>query len=1441
MTVGNHVHLDRTFSPLHATDKDAEDHEITAFVEGRQSIDWAGVEKSHRAVILAGAGIGKTHEMKRRAEGKHEAGAAAFFIRIEDIDENFELSFEVGDEDAFEAWISSSGEAWFYLDSIDEARLNDPRMFEKAIRRFARKIKVAQHRAHIVISSRPYAWRSHTDHMMVEKHLPQTRQMTKIVEPEDADELIKGGLEQVKETQETKGGLRVYVLNDLTETDIRVFAEAREVADADVLVENIQRRNLFPVAARPFDLESIIEKWKQNGELGSRFDFLRFGIDKRLSEINPDRDRQQPINRERARAGARHLAAAVILSGKPGIRVPDERPLQDGIDAAAVLGAWQPDDVHALLERGIFDDVIYGKVRFRHREVRELLAAEWLAELLRTGNSRRAIESLIFREKYGHTFITPRLRPVLPWLILLDESIRRRAVSLSPEIIAEGGDPSRLPLEERRQLLNEIVARIVDGVGPRSANDNDAIARIAEPDLSDDVLRLIDEYRDNDSALFFLGRLVWQGEMTACVRPMAEIAVDSGRGFYARIAAIRAVATTGTREEFDAVWDGISTDEVPVDRRVAAEIVRNALADRASVNRILAIIERLAPFERSQQGSGFPAAIHRFLDSFDIEQADDQQELARLIEAMNEILSRDSHLDRGFERLSRDQKWLLGMMAHGVNKLVGVRSPHALGENAIAILHKISSARFWHDNDLSDHAEHLHQAVPDWHQLNDTVFWSAISAERDRREETGGARLTDPFRVLHHEYCRFGANDFDRVLSFIPQREHDDDKLVAITLAYRLFKDFELPDEAMSQLRGFVEDNQNLTDHLEGLVNWRPTKKQRAMDERFAKAQRKRERKSAVATEYRRRWIEELKANPSLVLRPENVDPGEMTVNQLHLMETTQKGDSSRWRGDDWRSLVGTFGEEVSAAYRDAGIDHWRHYTPALASDGKDTNSVPCGLIFGLAGLEMEAEQVADFPTNLSEDELRLAMRYVPWELNGFPTWLEKAYHIRPEVVSVALLCELAWDLGREEAPRSYILQDLMYDAPWLHTHIADWVIGWLEENSARDADVLRKTIFIAKSTTDIARLTALARTKLEAQAPVDEQAKWFALWVDINADEAIGCLEEWLSSLSPVEASTAAQHFITELIGSRSGQNLGTGFDSHRTPAHLKHLFGLMYELIREEEDINRVGHGVYSPGLRDDAQEARDGLFKELCDIPGKETYLAIRELAEDNPSDLPRAWMLRLAFERAVKDGDIEDWSDDQLREFDFDQSMTPATNTQLFLLTVQRLIDIQTWLESGDDSPYQTWQRPEAETEMRNLFTGRLNDLANGRYSCAQENEMPNAQRPDIWVQRPGLTSVPIELKLLDNGWTGPNLCERLRNQLAGDYLRDEGGGRGVMLLVWQGRAPERSWQIDGRLVGLDDLEAALQEYWHSIAQDWPAVEEVKIVVVDLVRRGQRSNT
>lgn len=129
---------------------------------------------------------------------------------------------------------------------------------------------------------------------------------------------------------------------------------------------------------------------------------------------------------------------------------------------------------------------------------------------------------------------------------------------------------------------------------------------------------------------------------------------------------------------------------------------------------------------------------------------------------------------------------------------------------------------------------------------------------------------------------------------------------------------------------------------------------------------------------------------------------------------------------------------------------------------------------------------------------------------------------------------------------------------------------------------------------------------------------------------------------------------------------------------------------------------------------------------------------------------------------------------------------------------------------------------------------------GAGPCAQENELANQQRTDILLQSPAVSSpVPIELKLLDKGWTGPALCERLRNQLAGDYLREHTAGHGILLLVWQGRTTSKRWQIGTQRVGREDLPDALHQYWESVSDQFPGVSGIRVVLIDLTVRDEVS--
>jgi len=95
-------------------------------------------------------------------------------------------------------------------------------------------------------------------------------------------------------------------------------------------------------------------------------------------------------------------------------------------------------------------------------------------------------------------------------------------------------------------------------------------------------------------------------------------------------------------------------------------------------------------------------------------------------------------------------------------------------------------------------------------------------------------------------------------------------------------------------------------------------------------------------------------------------------------------------------------------------------------------------------------------------------------------------------------------------------------------------------------------------------------------------------------------------------------------------------------------------------------------------------------------------------------------------------------------------------------------------------------------------------------------------------------VPAELKLADN-WTGPQLFERLENQLAGDYLRDNRSGRGILALVYRGE--KAGWDVPGwaNRVDFDGLIEALRNRWKTISYKFPGVDEITVIGIDLIRR------
>ncbi|MBA3015420.1 MAG: hypothetical protein KKD63_05760 [Proteobacteria bacterium] len=1434
MRIDNYIPLERQFSPVPKSQEDAESDEILSSWGHVKLKTWDDMDREFRCVILAEAGAGKTEELRQHARVLATLGKSSFFIRIEDIEADFYNAFEVGEEAHFQTWLQSTEDAWFFLDSVDESRLENPRAFEKALRRFAKGIKEGAHRAHIYLSSRPYAWHPSEDRRLLDEIMflaaPQKEH--------DGDE---------DQQSEPQSALTIYSMRPLDKERIRRFCVASEAKDIDRLLHEIERANLWGLAERPFDLGSILAKWEGDNTLGGRLELLRHNIDKRLrDDHNSDRAQRQPLNLERAREGARRLAAAVILTGQVGLNVPDATPVKPGIEAESVLADWDPNDVCALLERGIFNDIIYGAVRFRNRDVRELLAAEWFDGLLKSGNSRYSVEALFFREQYGEEIITPRLRPILPWLILLDNEIRRRALKFHPEIAVEEGDPSRLPLLERQRILADIVRRIVSDEDNRSARDNCSIARIANLDLSEDTQQLIDKYFDNDDAIFFLGRLVWQGGMASCVSPFIDIAQDSSRGIYARRVSARAVMTCGSVEQKRNLWQRINESDDLLPRGLLAEIVEAAEPDSHNIEQLMISLGKLARHER-YNSDGLDDAFHFFIERLPV--SNGQVEISHLLDGLNSYLDRPPYVERKECHVSKEYAWLLGPATHAIERVVVARSTVALGGTALSIMLKVPAVRYWSDDDFREYKSDLHKYVPNWPELNDALYWASVDQARAATALKSGEPLTNDWSIswLGH-YWAFDAASLSRLLNYIGCRQLKDDRLVALSTAYRVYVQADRLAHVLASLRGAVADDHVLRDQLEIFLNPPVPQMLRRQEEEHTEYLRKQDEKNKRKKQARDTWIEELRINPDRVRNPPNFTPGEWTNDQCWLLHEVLGRDlkTSRSEGANWQALIPDFGDAVARAYRDAAINHWRHFMPTLQSEGvKRDNTTLCSLIFAMAGLEIEAAETADFPRHLNESQVRHALRYITWELNGFPSWFECVHKAFPALVNEAVIQELLWELENtgSDQPMHYILHDLVYHAPWLHSSMAPVLLEWVEANPTRIEKNRHYCLHIlANGGTDPARLAALARRQIEQTNDRESIPWWYALRVDCDPANGITEVEQWLSGLDEEVASRSAQIFVTALMGGSHVRNGGPSIGHFRTAEHLKSLYILMHRYIRVQEDINRANGGVYTPELRDDAQDARNRLFNLLSEIPGKASYTFIKQLIHEHPDPNYRPWMAKQAYKRAEEDGDLESWTAEQVNAFDRLQTITPATHRQLFDLAVQHLHDLKNWLERGNDSPWRTWQRSNGETEMRTLIAGWLNQQCHRQYTTAQEPELANSQRMDIWLHNTNVHSpVPIELKLLDKDWTGPDLCERLRNQLAGDYLREESAGCGVMLLVFQGRGPEKRWMVNGQLVGLSELAGALKIYWQSIAGQYPGVEAIDVIVIDLTQREQVSDS
>lgn len=1410
------IELNRTFHALSSGDDDSE---ITPGRRIGRSFSWSDLLAEYRVVVLSEAGSGKTEEFRNAATTARGEGKPAFFLRLEFVADDFETAFEDGTVAEFDDWLASDEEGWLFLDSVDEARLRNPKDLERAVRRIGQKLAVAMARTHVLLSSRATAWRSKADLLMCERVLPFAS-----VSP------ASNGRSDTPTT-----AFNIVTLDDLNYRQIELFASRRGLPDGRALVEAIQRADAWSFTARPQDLNEVIGFWKSNGRIGSKLELMEASIARRLRERDPDRAEVRPISTERVTLGAKLLAGAATLTRTQAIDVPDGGGgTSAAMTPAPLLPDWTEPDIAILLSRPLFDAETYGAVRFHHRTAREYLTAVWLNDLLQRHTSRSRVEQIFFREQYGMVVIVPSMRPVLQWLVLFDDAIRARVQRLSPQLFLEGGDPSQLPLSLRQEILEEICAELSNG-GPRHlAYDYNAAQRFATADLAPHIIDLMSRHVDED-VMWFLLQMVWQGELTAALAPAMAIAVDAGVHSNVRIAAFRAITAVGAAADMERVRQSFAVEAGKRNRQLLAELLSGAPPTEQTAVWLMSCVEHAAA-RKPHSVDPLASAVEEFV------RAADPAALIVLVDRVQPLLARAPVVDRRHCEVSEQFGWLLRPVALAVERLVLLRHAHASSLGALHILYLLPRAAQFDRARGSDVALMLDTVVPAWPELNWSVFWYTATQERLWLDAKKAERLTDCWPVIcWSPYFQFGPNDLDAVLNQIDVRPDLDDKMIAVSLAFRIYIGAGRPTPMRKRLNTRVQATPELKAQLATLMKPSPAgPDQLRYRRRSAQWERRDAARKLKDETNRQEWQAHLAANLNSVRGLGLAKPDAVTNAQYYLHGELRRlnGNNHNYSDSHWRSLEAEFGADVAKAYRDGAVAFARRQKPRLVSEGAPPSTIPFAAILGLNGLAIESAEVADWPSGLDDAGAERAFRLAMHELNGFPPWMPRLYAHAPALITRMSLVEVDFELATEgEGGSTYLLHDLNYGGQWLWDEIGPALLQRLSESDRGTLENLRYVLNIIQGSkvadTDIADVA-----KRRVDGPdADRSATWFAIWVAVDPDQGVTALEARLAGIRDKAARTRfAMIFISQLVGGRRARGFWCR-DQFKTPETLKRLYLLMHAYIQRKDDIERAGKGVYSPELRDDAQDARDALFNWLNEIPGKAAFVALREIATAHPDVGSRVWFDHHARAKAQADSESDPWRVEQVREFHDTLERTPRTHRELYDLAVYRLLDLKADLEDGDGSEASVLRTAVLETDVRNYIGNRLRREALSRYVATQEEELADAKRPDLRLQGVGFDGpVPMELKLADR-WTGPSLFERLEVQLSGDYLRDVRSRRGLFVLVHRGDDKKARWQIPPTMEPVDfkGLVEALEAQWESLASRYPDVDGLRVIGIDLTAR------
>lgn len=1403
-------------------------------------LGWSDLLAKRRVVILAEAGSGKTEELMEQARLLASTGKFAFYATVQDVGrDGLRNALRPIDRERLETWQSGDQPGWFFIDSIDEAKLDSIRL-ERALRQIANGIAGNEARSHLVLSGRHTDWEFTRDARQLNEELPLPLENTVESIP-SLEMLICSMLRNDKrpEPRAVETSL-IVVMAPLDANKVQVYAAGKEAPDLNGLLDAIQLANLWEFARRPLDLNWIVRYWRSHGRLGSLKAMIEASLRERVQETDPDRARRDRLDADRALLGLERIGTALVFCRQNTISIPDKDATSEDTRASLkiddVLSDWSAQDRVQLLTRPAFDPATFARARLHNDNegvVRAYLTARWLLRLRQKNLSLCQLHDLLFSRTYEIELVRPSMLETAAWLSLWDESVAAEVSRRAPFLLFTAGDPASLSTSARQVALKALVERMRTGEEIPSL-DNDSLVRFAQPDIAPALRVIWAQDKTNVEIRCLVLRLIWLGNIRQCADLAEAASLGHYPDIYTAITAGRALLSVGDAHQHRTYADYIKQNFSVISTTVVWEAVEALFPRLIDIDDILTIIATI--HLGNDQGGGFNLDWHGADLVVKLTSASD---LTRLIEGLLSQLEHEPYDPDADENSLRSAQYAT-TLATAAEQLLNLSPPNVAPTQAIDAVLRIGDHRFDRTQRYVDKCAHAVKQLHLTLERRRTAFWRA--AERlSNHPALAGQPLQNTFQMEFFGWPPgLVLDDIDWLLVDAPGRERATERHLAINAALSLWQSEGKQDDALQARIASVAstDSEMQATYIESMTPRIKSAAEVKNEARLAKSIRIGER---VQSKREQSWIDFIAAMRADPMQLRKLSPTTTQTVDRRIYDLWQLLRQATYREANYaiasvEPIAQIAGEEVAAAFTEGLKEIWRAWQPTLhsirpPSERNQISSIDCMCI---AGVSIEATTCPNWASLLTEEQAVRAAEYATLEINGFPDWIRELTAAWPAVVEQVLAKETASVLDNPTPAAHYqILEDINHGPSNLAHQMAHVLWRELQTRPGLNPPALRYLLpILVRSVSDGDRenLYNLVVDRFHSTDDPQISAQYLGAAYAINAQSATNALALKLDRLDETKTTTLVERVLPQIF--RSHWSRSEPSSTSLDLATLERLVILAYGIVRVEEDHVRANNKVYSPDERDEAQNARSTAFKALVSIPGEATFKAIMRLIDTPNFPIPTSRLRALAYDRASADAEHTPWTADEVVRFERQFERLPITGTELQIVALRRLEDIQHDLIHGDFQQGTTLSALPDEAAVQNWLADRLRHVQGHAYSIEREPHVAEEKEPDIRFRgKASDASVAIEIKVASS-WSLAELETALIKQLCGQYLRSQNGREGILLLVYQVPRP-KGWELpDGTYINFETVVQRLRAMAVNIRNTSPPGPQPEIAVIDV---------